>query len=242
MSKRPLFYLFLSKEELFASKIIKSEYIINLIKSVPTTEIWLTYEPCGDDLFIIKGLYPSYISFNSIIGVPYLNYEKETFNDNVTYNNIHEGKIEDLERIGVLIVVNGKDVMEINENNVPKMNTLTKLLKELTMKYPEIKDTFWYYDFKQYADIEEEIEIDLDILCKMLKNGAYFKNPYRNEIIYINDLKYAIDLTRKGFDIRMSNFVKFNEYSTGGFFFKFEDYGVTLALTREELENGNRNL
>ena len=41
------------------------------------------------------------------------------------------------------------------------MKGLTELLTELVKKYPEIKDTIWYYDFKKYADIEKELGIDL---------------------------------------------------------------------------------
>jgi hypothetical protein len=92
------------------------------------------------------------------------------------------------------------------------------------------------YKLGQLEDAEEENEIDLVTLFKALKDGAWFKNPYYlSEINYIKNLEFNIDFNKKRFDIRMDCFVKFYDYSTGGAFFLFKDYGKTWALTKEEL-------
>lgn len=90
---------------------------------------------------------------------------------------------------------------------------------------------------EQYKNIEKELGINSIILCKALKDGAWFRNPYYlGEINYIKNLEFNIDFDKKRFDIRMDYFVKFYDYRTGGAFFLFKDYGKTWALKREELE------
>lgn len=85
-------------------------------------------------------------------------------------------------------------------------------------------------------DWEDYLEIDLNIFFKALLDGAYFRNPYYKDIIeHFENLIKNVDLTRKCFDIRMEYFVPSYEYSTGGVFFPFEEYGETWALTKEEL-------
>lgn len=85
-------------------------------------------------------------------------------------------------------------------------------------------------------DIEEELGIDLSILIKAFKLGAYFMSPYRGEIKYFVRLWLWADLRKKRFDIRKEYFAKSYDYCTGGALFLFKDYGKTWALTKEELE------
>lgn len=86
-------------------------------------------------------------------------------------------------------------------------------------------------------DIEEELGIDLVTLFKALKNGAYFRNPYyKNEIKEFYILERNFSFTKKCFDIRMEQFVRFYDYATGGALFYFKDYGKTWALTKDELK------
>ena len=94
-------------------------------------------------------------------------------------------------------------------------------------------------EYEQHKAIEEERGIDIRVLDRMLKNGAYFKNPYQHgeKIQYFNDLYPHLDLKNNRFDIRMYLFVGQNHYSTGGALFPFKSYGELFALTREELEN-----
>lgn len=86
-------------------------------------------------------------------------------------------------------------------------------------------------------DIEDELGIELIILFKALKNGAYFRNPYyKNEIMKFDDLENNISFVARCFDIRMEHFVRLYDYSSGGALFPFKKYGKTWALTKEELK------
>ena len=90
----------------------------------------------------------------------------------------------------------------------------------------------------ELEDIEEKRGIDIRILDQALENGAYFKNPYHSgeKVKYFNNLCPRLDWKNNRFDIKMFLFVLPSDYSTGGAFFSFKDYGKTWALTKEELE------
>ena len=82
----------------------------------------------------------------------------------------------------------------------------------------------------QLEDIEEELGIDLITLFKALKNGVYTNT-------WLHKTKYRIDLERKRFEGHCSGDYGVIETS----YFYFKDYGVTWALTKEELINEKSN-
>lgn len=85
----------------------------------------------------------------------------------------------------------------------------------------------------QLEDIEKKIGIDLITLFKALNNGYYtvhvFKYGTRNKFISkTKELKYcSLSTNDKG------EFMLFYKYNDG---VRLKDYGITWALTREELE------
>lgn len=119
-------------------------------------------------------------------------------------------------------------------------NEETKIKLSDTKRY-DLQDHKMFTKLSQYEDIDEELGIDFITLSKVweaLKSGAWFRNPYynyKNQLHYFKSLNHDIDVNRKCFDLRMDLFVKPFDYSTGGTFFFFKDYGKTWALTEGEL-------
>ena len=113
-----------------------------------------------------------------------------------------------------------------------------RLTKKIKGNYCSINGDFkdLYDKLGQLEDYEEKLDVDLITLFKAFEDGAWFKNPYyKNEINFIEKRDFNIDFNKQRFDIRMIQFVKFHDYSTGGALFYFKDYGKTWALTKEEL-------
>ena len=74
----------------------------------------------------------------------------------------------------------------------------------------------------QLEDIEEELGIDLITLFKALKNGVWFKDKN-------SEVRYSFNIT---------NYVGEKRIQIGDETFRrFQDYGKTWALTKEELSN-----
>lgn len=92
----------------------------------------------------------------------------------------------------------------------------------------------------QIENIEKELDIDVVILFKALRNGIYYKKD--NKILYVNNIinvhKYLIETkpiysvageANPAMDGHYWDWKTFNTW-------EFKDYGKTWALTREELE------
>ena len=94
----------------------------------------------------------------------------------------------------------------------------------------------------QLEDIEEKLGIDLITLFKALNNGVYVRLEEKNDIDFIEQ-------------VSMDNIMEYpcfyycneNTINLGGLIrpsytdLYFKDYGKTWALTREELERGNKS-
>lgn len=111
-------------------------------------------------------------------------------------------------------------------------------MNRLTIKDKAIRDNFnaEYAKLADLEDIEEELGIELITLFKALKNGVYYF-AYQSQLTH--DYVSLID-----------NYVIFGPVDKLYFTFKtwcendpllFKDYGKTWALTKEELENENKN-
>ena len=74
-----------------------------------------------------------------------------------------------------------------------------------------------------HKDIEKELGIDLITLFKAVKNGFY-----DNEENYYKPYDYLIDLESSCLRENFEDYIKAKT-------FRFEDYGKTWSLTREEL-------
>lgn len=94
----------------------------------------------------------------------------------------------------------------------------------------------------QIENIEKELDIDVVILFKALRNGIYYKKD--NKIRYVNNIinvhKYLIEtkpiysVDGKAEPVMDGHYWDWKTFNT----WTFEDYGKTWALTREELEKG----
>ena len=120
------------------------------------------------------------------------------------------------------------------------MNKLTRLTTSRDNIYFPNSSESAYTDIVRklgiLEDIEEELGIDLITLFNVLKDGFYFK--YKDKIINSNDYICEIRVNLRGnwvCDI-MSNRLDFILLSI-----KFKDYGVTWALSFEELEKEDLN-
>lgn len=80
---------------------------------------------------------------------------------------------------------------------------------------------------KHFEDIEDEIDVDLEVLFKALKNGFFVKKDTINEGL--------ISLV-KAKDIRSIDLVTHNIFFNDKNLVFFENYGKTWALTKEELK------
>ena len=89
---------------------------------------------------------------------------------------------------------------------------------------------------RKYEAIEMDLGIPLEVLFKALKDGIWFKNKngkLRNaDKIHLNSLlfwmeKFAVDCLPEEEIEEGFNYIQLH----------FKDYGVTWALTKEELEN-----
>lgn len=100
--------------------------------------------------------------------------------------------------------------------------------------YGRITDADIYNKLGQLEDIEEKLGIDLITLFKAVKNGIYRRSGKKYEIIrfipheylvfdskYLYELKYCVDGSK----------INNDECPV-----KWERYGKTFALTKEELE------
>lgn len=90
-------------------------------------------------------------------------------------------------------------------------------------KHEELKAI--YKQLLPYAEVEEELGIDLITLFKALKNGVYSNHyAYAGEEIH----KIDVELQKRSYGLCVS----------GGFGegHNIKDYGKTWALTKEELE------
>lgn len=98
-------------------------------------------------------------------------------------------------------------------------------------KQPEIQK------LGQLEDIQDEIGIDLITLFKALKNGVYWKKPNGEVTFFLQNLRNAIYLTSfKGeFYFTFVTIYEYTKFETLGSV-NIVDYGVTWALTKEELE------
>ena len=111
-------------------------------------------------------------------------------------------------------------------------------MNRLTIKDKAIRDNFnaEYAKLADLEDIEEELGIELTVLFSALKNGVYYF-AYQSQLTH--DYVSLID-----------NYFSFGPVDKLYFTFKtwrenepllFKDYGKTWALTKEELENENKN-
>lgn len=83
-----------------------------------------------------------------------------------------------------------------------------------------------YYKLRDLEDIEDELDIDLIVIFKALKNGFYYKKESAIVHISKDDLLLrsgAIHFAGKGLIF-------------AGLFLPFKDYGKTWALTEGELK------
>lgn len=99
----------------------------------------------------------------------------------------------------------------------------------------EKKDLYWQiaglkHELKQYKDIEEELDIDLITLFKLLNEDWYGVDKLTKKIYRMPYFCTRITFSN---DIKPNPFIECcsNEYD-------FKDYGKTWALKKEELLNG----
>ena len=79
-------------------------------------------------------------------------------------------------------------------------------------------------ELKQYKDIEDDLGLDLGIFAKMLKYGGYIKTAFGIE-------KFKIQ--NGNIDFKGKLFYVTTEHTLRTLVFK--DYGITWALTKNEL-------
>lgn len=83
-------------------------------------------------------------------------------------------------------------------------------------------------EVKEKRKIEEELGIDLAILVKA-RDGVYFK--VNNNIAFDRGF---IDIHAK--EIRVNTYYSYPDFPNGNYKLKFEDYGKTRSLRKEDLE------
>ena len=81
-------------------------------------------------------------------------------------------------------------------------------------------------ELKTYKDIEKELGIKFETICKALKNGIYFK---------INEKIWRFDFDYPTIDFNFKAIIDNPEDDMSRNVFMFEDYGDYWALTEEEL-------
>ena len=107
-------------------------------------------------------------------------------------------------------------------------------MNRLTIKDKAIRDNFnaEYAKLADLEDIEEELGIELTTLFKAYSNGFYVKGEKEKQYIDFQNYLNASAFKHKEM---------FYGHEWHYQYVKLYDYGVTWSLTKEELENENKN-